>query len=241
MKEKDRKIEELREAAAQGDVQAQAALGTFLVSEEGCPSGREEGVKWLLTAAQGGNVTAMFNLGIVFEKGLGTRESPDEAALWLWQAAERGDEGARMKLGIMLVKGTGFSPGSPAVRAIEASARRGNPHAQSFFAKLLSDGVGMNPDDLEAERWFRSAASQGEASAIFHLGEMMAQSRVMETSEEELSGWFFELGKVFLAEGDLVKALDCLVSIKKIDPRHFLAQRLEEEIEEANRSRMDPG
>jgi len=238
MKDKNQTPEKLREAAAQGDVQAQTVLGTFLVSGEGGPSGQEEGVKWLLTAAQGGDVTAMFNLGIAFEKGLGTRKNAEEAALWFWQAAERGDAGARLKLGTMLLKGTGFSPGSPTVRAIEASAQRGNPNGQSFFAKLLLDGIGMDPDDREAERWFRRGASQGEASAVFHLGEMMAQSRVMETSEEELSGWFFELGRSFLSEGDLVKALDCLVSIKKIDPRHFLAQRLEEEIEEANRNRM---
>ncbi len=241
MSEKDRKLEELREAAAQGDIHAQSALGTFLVSENGDPSGCEEGMKWLLTAAQGGDVAAMFNLGIVFEKGIGTRKNPDEAVLWFWQAAERGDEGARLKLGIMFIKNTGFSQTSPALRAIEASARRGNPYGQSFFARLLLDGVGMDSDDREAEEWFRRAASKGEASAIFHLGEMMAQGRVIETSEEELSGWFFELGKFFLGKGDLVKALDCLVSIKKIDPRHFLAQRLEEEIEEANRSRMNPG
>ena len=236
----DKGLEALREAAAEGDVQAQASLGTFLVSSKGDQGAREEGVKWLLAAAQAEDVTAMFNLGIVFEKGLGTRRNMDEAALWFWHAAERGDSGARVKLGSLFLKGEGFSPGSPAVEAIEASARRGDPYSQSFFARLFLDGVGVDPDDQEAERWFRRAADQGEAGAVFHLGEMMAQGRVMETSEEEMAAMLFELGRSFLSGGDLVKALDCLVSIKRFDPRHFLAQRLEDQIEQANRRRMDP-
>lgn len=241
MKDRGRELEKLREAAAKGDVEAQAALGTFLVSREGDPPGREEGVKWLLAAAQGEDITAMFNLGVAFEKGLGTDRNLDEATLWFWQAAERGDSGARLKLGTLLLKGMGFSEGSSTVRAIEAAARRGNPYGQSFFGKLYLDGVGMRLDDMEAEKWFKNAADQGEASAVFHLGEMMAQGRARETSEEEMATRFFELGRFFLSLGDLVKALDCLVWIKRLDPRHFLAQQLEGEIEEANRSRMDRG
>jgi len=50
--------------------------------------------------------------------------------------------------------------------------------------------------------------------------------------------WFFGLGRSYLITGDMVKAFDCLVSIKRIDPGNFLAQRLEDEIEKTNQDRM---
>ena len=69
----------------------------------------------------------------------------------------------------------------------------------------------------------------------------MAQGRVLETSLEEVASLTFDLGMSFLTQGDFVKALDCVVSIRRLEPRYFLADRLEEEIERANRSRMGPG
>jgi hypothetical protein len=69
---------------------------------------------------------------------------------------------------------------------------------------------------------------------------MMAQGLVMQTSGDQIAAMFFELGKTFISGGDLVKALDCLASIRTLDPGHYLARDLEERIEGANRKRMDP-
>jgi TPR repeat protein len=238
MDERKKKFEALKEAAMAGDVKAQVVLGTILASGEGLEQNLEEAFVWLRQAAEQGDMTAMFNLGIMYEKGLGTRQDINEGTLWFWQAAEQGDTGAKMKLGTMLIQGHGFSSNSPVVKAIEASAERGHPYAQSFFAKLHLDGIGVDQNDASAEKWFRLAADQGDESAIFNLGEMMVEGRTMGTSENEIASWFFGLGRSYLDAGDLVKAFDCLVSIKRIDPGHFLAQRLEDEIEKTNQSRM---
>ena len=85
-----------------------------------------------------------------------------------------------------------------------------------------------------AEKWFRLAAAQGDESAIFNLGEMMADGMTVLTPEEELTQWFFDLGMKLLQAGDLVKAFDCLVGIKRIDPESFVAKRLEDDIDRAN-------
>lgn len=238
MDERQKEIESLREAARTGDIEAQVTLGTVLATGEGGIKEQKEAVSWLRRAAASGDTTAMFNLGIVHEKGLGTAADRVEAALWFWQAAERGDTGARIKLGTMLIKGQGFAPGSPVVRAVEASVEAGNPYAQSFMARLHLDGIGVVQDDTAAEELFRLAARQGDESAIFHLGEMMVEGRSVQTSVDEIADWFFTLGRANLVKGDIVRAFDCLVSIKRIDPGHFLAQRLEEEIEKANKDRM---
>jgi TPR repeat protein len=227
-------LEELKKAAEAGDPEAQSQWGLFLATGDHVPQDVEQALAWLRKAARQGEVTAMFNLGVILERGLGGVPGPDEAALWYWQAAELGDTQAKMKLGTMLIKGLGFAPGSAVVHAIEASAEKGHPYAQSFYAKLLLEGVGREPDNEGAEKWFRLAAAQGDESAIFNLGEMAAQGMTILTPEEELSQWFFDLGIKYLKAGDLVKSFDCLVGIKRIDPESFLSQRLEDDIERAN-------
>ena len=234
MSEIEKHIAELKKAAEAGDPEAQSQWGLLLATGEHVPQDIEEALSWLRQAAQQGEITAMFNLGIILEKGLDFEPDPDEAALWYWQAAELGDNQARMKLGTMLLKGLGFTQGSLTVQAIESSAEKGHPYAQSFFAKLHLDGVGVEPDSEVAEKWFRLSAAQGDESAIFNLGEMMADGMTVLTPEEELTQWFFDLGMKLLQAGDLVKAFDCLVGIKRIDPASFVAKRLEDDIERAN-------
>jgi len=230
-------IEELIKAAEAGDPEAQSQWGVLLATGESVPRDVREGLSWLRRAAQQGEITAMFNLGIILEKGLGCEPDPSEAALWYWQAAELGDRQARMKLGTMLIKGAGFTSGAPVIQAIKASAEKGYAYAQAFYAKVHLDGAGVDPDSQEAERWFRLAAAQGDESAIFNLGEMMADGMTILTPEEELAQWFFDLGMNRLQAGDLVKAFDCLVGIKRIDPESFLSQRLEDDIERANQQK----
>jgi len=240
MSETEDHIAQLKKAAESGDAEAQSQWGLLLATGEHVPQDVEEALSWLRRAAQQGEVTAMFNLGIILENGLGCEADPDEAVLWYWQAAELDDTQAKMKLGTMLLKGMGFTAGSSAFQAIEASAEKGHPYAQSFYAKLHLDGVGVEPNSEIAERWFLLSAAQGDESAIFNLGEMMADGMTILTQEEELCQRFFDLGMKYLQTGDLVKAFDCLVGVKRIDPESFLSQRLEDDIDRANQAQQRP-
>jgi len=229
-------LSKLREDADQGDAQAQGQLGTMLVLGEVVTQDLDEALKWLKLAADQNDIASMFNLGIVYEQGLGVTVDPDEAGLWYWKAAEKGDAGAKMKLGTMLIKGVGFTPGSQVEQSVKASAEKGVPYAQAFLGKLYLEGIGVDQNDPGAEGWFRKAAEQGDESALFNLGEMMSENRTVEISEDEVTQWFYDFGMGFLRDGNVVKAFDCLVSIKRIIPDHFLAQRLESEIDRHNES-----
>ena len=233
-KKEPEELASLRKNAQQGDAQAQGILGTMLALGEVVDQDLEEAFKWLKLAAEQKDVASMFNLGIIHEQGLGVPVDPDEAGLWYWQAAEAGDPGAKVKLGTMLIKGVGFTPGSPVVASITASAEKKVPYAQAFLGKLFLEGIGVEPDDSQAELWFRKAAEMGDESALFNLGEMMSEGRTSVTSEDEVAQWFYDLGAGFLRDGNVVKAFDCMVSIKRIVPDHFLAQRLENEIDRHN-------
>ena len=231
-------IQELKIAAEAGDPEAQAQWGLLLATGDGVEQDVEGGLDWMRKAGQQGDITAMFNIGVILENGLDCDPDMDEAALWFWQAAEAGDSQAKMRLGAMLIKGRGFSAKSPVISVIKASAEKGHPYAQAFYAKLYLDGAGVEPDNETAEKWFRLAATQGDESAIVNLGEMMALGQTVLTPEEELCQWFFDLGMKYLQLGNIVKAFDCLVGIKRIDPDSFLAQRLEDDVERANQSQL---
>jgi TPR repeat protein len=231
-------LAELKKAAEGGNAEAQGQLGTILAMGEGVEQDLPEAHRWLNMAAEGGDLTAMFNLGIMYEKGLGAEADLGQACLWFWLAAEAGDTGAKMKLGTMIIMGQGFAPDSPAVQAIEASADKGIPYAQSFLGKLYLDGVGLEQNDAEAEKWFARAAEQGDESGIFNIGEMIALGHNVDITDDTVAKWFYDLAGSFLMKRDVVKAFDCLVSIKRIDPDHFLAKRLEDEIERENESQQ---
>ena len=235
VQEKD-PLAELIKAAEAGDPEAMSQLGTVLATADEKHRDLEGARRWLRAASEAGDLNAMFNLGVLYEKGLGVQADLSEAALWFWQAAEQGDSGARIKLGTMLIRGQGFATGSPVIQSVKASAEGGRPYAQTFLGKMFLDGVGLDQDDAQAESWFRKAAEQGDEGAAFNLVEMMTEGRTSETSEEELAAIFFDLGMAQLKNGNSVRAFDCLVSIKRISPRHFLAQRLENEIERANKA-----
>ncbi len=233
-------LEELRRAADEGDSDAQSQLGTMLAAGEGVEQDPEEALSWLTKAAEQGNLTAVFNLGIIYEKGIGVTQDDNEAVFWFWQAAEKEDVGARMKLGTMLLKDLGFSDDSRATQAITASAESGLAYAQAFLGKLYLEGVGFDQDFKSAEKWLRSAAAQGDEGGIFNLAEMMVEDRTSMTSEDEAAQWFYDLGQKMLAEGNMVKAFDCLVSIKRLNPENFLARRLEDDIERASETPQPP-
>jgi len=234
---KSEELKLLRKAAEDGNPEAQGQLGTLLALGEVVPQDLDEALKWLKNAAELGDLTAMFNLGIIYEQGLGVPCDLEEAGLWFWKAAEHGDTGAKMKLGTMLLRKTGFSPGSRVLDAIRSSAEEEFPYAQTFLGKIYMDGVGLEQDDAKAEYWFRKAVRQGDEGAMFNLGEMAAIARTTETTEDEVAQWFYEFGMTCLKNRNVVKAFDCLVSIKRVVPEHFLSQRLEAEIDRENQTK----
>ena len=49
---------------------------------------------------------------------------------------------------------------------------------------------GVAQSDVEAARWFRKAADQGDAEAQCHLGDMFAEGRGEAQNDEEAARWY---------------------------------------------------
>jgi TPR repeat protein len=89
----------IREAAEQGDAEAQWELGRRYEHGTGVDQDQTEAVKWYRKAAEQGHVLAQFFLGICYHYGLGVEQDKTEAVKWYRKVAEQGDALAKFYLG----------------------------------------------------------------------------------------------------------------------------------------------
>ena len=98
---------DLRQAADQGDVEAQNHLGLMYAYGEGVPQDDAEAAKWWRKAADNGFPVAQYNLAMGYASGDGVTRDHAEAVKWFRMAAEQGDAQAQSKLSVMLEYGMG--------------------------------------------------------------------------------------------------------------------------------------
>jgi len=92
-------VKRLREAAEQGDAEAQYRFGLSLANEKGVKKNEAEAVKWWRKAAEQGFAEAQYQLGESLAKGKGTKKNRTEAVKWFRKAAEQGFAEAQYSLG----------------------------------------------------------------------------------------------------------------------------------------------
>jgi hypothetical protein len=108
----DEFIDEMKESAKQGNVQAQYNLGMMYKgdinhSSYDSPKNYKEAIKWLTKVAEQGNVNGQVNLASMYEDGQGTPQNYEQAIKWYTKAAEKGYAAAQFDLGLMYAKGDG--------------------------------------------------------------------------------------------------------------------------------------
>lgn len=79
-----------REAADQGDAEAQMHLGYLYEQGLGVERDLEQAVSLYRRAAQAGLADAQYQLGLMYELGIGVESDPDEAQAWYLRAVEQG-------------------------------------------------------------------------------------------------------------------------------------------------------
>lgn len=96
-----------RQAAEQGNADAQILLGNMHASGQGVPRDYAEAAKWYRRAAEQGNADAQYNLGMMYANGQGVPRDSSEAAKWCRNAADQGHGDAQYDLGVMYDEGQG--------------------------------------------------------------------------------------------------------------------------------------
>lgn len=155
------RIDAIRQAAEQGDAQAQFDLGHMTARGEGVTGDKAEGARWLRKAGEQGHVDAQFLLAGLYLMGDGVAQSAPEGVEWLDRAASQGHADAQYLLGLMREDGDGcdIDP-TDAVRWYGQAANQDHAGAQYRLAQMKEHGVGCEINLTEAFKWYRRAALQ---------------------------------------------------------------------------------
>lgn len=129
-----------REAAEQGDAEAQNNLGTCYATGEGAAQSYEEAVKWWRKAAEQGDLLAQCNLGMCYLNGEGVRRSDKEAVKWLRKAAEQGDAQAQRALGACYAYGRGVKRSREQAKVwLRKAVEQGDREARGLLLELQAN------------------------------------------------------------------------------------------------------
>ncbi len=151
----------LKQAAANGNAQAQRQLGEAYASGRGGAPNYKEAAVWLTKAAEQGDASAQYGLAQLYEAGQGVKQNDVEALAWYRKAAEQGHAGAQYGLAVLYA----FGRGTP-VKDAEAAqwylkaAEQGEPLAQFNIGQRYQLGRGVPKDPVEACKWLSLAADQ---------------------------------------------------------------------------------
>ena len=84
-----------RQAAAMGNVTAEANIGFLYAKGYGVPQDYAQSVHWYLMAAEKGQPEAQHNLALKYWNGLGVAKDPTQARYWMQKSAAAGDQDAQ--------------------------------------------------------------------------------------------------------------------------------------------------
>ncbi|KAG0221303.1 hypothetical protein BGW41_006953 [Actinomortierella wolfii] len=179
-----------REAAYNGDAQAQALLGFHYGTGRGVEQDDYQAFYWYYMAAKQGNVIGEYNVGCMYDERRSIlkeiHQNGDitdnngscldydmEAARWYTLAAEKGFASALVNLGMIYDDGRGVPQDkNRAVSLYSKAALLGNATGQNNLAWMYDLGQVVGQDDRQALHWFRHSADNGHSSAQFCVGSM---------------------------------------------------------------------
>lgn len=182
-------------SAAEGNPNAQNALGVMYLNGQGVTKDDAEAVRWFRLAAEQGHPRAQTNLGSSYANGRGVLRDDAQAFEWFRLAADQGNASAQNNLGNMYGNGRGVvKDEGQAAMWYQRSAAQGNPFGQANLGNVYSSGRGATKDPTLSYMWytlaikglsgeFRERAVKGREKVSAELtseqiasGEQMAQN-----------------------------------------------------------------
>ena len=189
-------FEAMRQAAEEGDPQAQCYLGVCFQNGQGVAQDFQEAVKWYRRAAEQDDPVAQCYLAVCYLHGTGVPQELGEAAKWLREAAEQSDPAAQFNLGMLYETGQGVPQNYvEAVKWYREAAERGYPAAQFNLGVFYETGQVVPQDYVEAAKWYRAAAEQECAPAQCNLGLCYQTGRGVEQNRREAVKWFIRAAR----------------------------------------------
>lgn len=156
------------QAAAQGDLDAQALLGQLLLEGHGIARDHRLAVRWFRIAAARGHALACNMLGRCLEHGWGCTADAAEAARHYRAAAAAGLDWGLYNLANLLATGRGVARDEPAAFALYLQAARlGHAQSMNLVGRHYEQGRGVPRDLAAAHAWYRRSAEAGDFRGQF--------------------------------------------------------------------------
>ena len=215
-----RKLEAVRQAAEQGDAEAQYQFAEHCFWGTDMEEDEEEAAKWFRKAAEQGHARAQSQLGLCYCDGMGVEEDDAEAVKWWRKAAEQDDQFALYRLGECYLDGIGVDMDWDKARECfrRAAEIKDEEDQIQYFAsesqKMLDAILAYEKDlpaaeqgdaeaqiavakffagrnhDEEAFEWYRRAAEQGHPEAQYELARCYDFGSGVEEDEAETFNWY---------------------------------------------------
>jgi TPR repeat protein len=162
-------------AADKNYVPAKHALGDCYLDGKGVPKNEAKGLNLLREAAVAKDHGAMTRLGAYLARYDSARppgarkEDLQEAFNLLSESSGMGDLDSLLNLGVMYMNG--LVPGSQGPDSKKGAtlfaegARKGHVVCMFDYGQCLEKGIGIKPNQIEAQKWFRKAAGLGNLQA----------------------------------------------------------------------------
>ena len=167
----------LKEAASQGDTNAQWKLGMlYLLGIGTCSRSEEQAVYWLNLSASQGVAQAQFEMGTMYLSGIGSvQKSDEEAGKWFSLSADKGYPQALFQMGVIYLNGQcGFKQSDElAAKFLVLAAAKGIPEALFNLGILYEHGRGVQRSLSYAKHIYEIANGLGISEAKTRLDHVL--------------------------------------------------------------------
>jgi len=158
--------EQLRQAAAAGDPNAEFIIASRYLDGRSISQDLAKAAEWFGRAAEKGLAPAQYRLATLYERGRGVEQSREAARSWYLRAAGKGNVKSMHNLAVLYADSQQATPQFDlAARWFRAAAERGLKDSQYNLAVLNERGLGTVANVEEAYVWYMLAAKQGDTEA----------------------------------------------------------------------------
>lgn len=153
----------LQKSADAGNTLAQFNLAQLFVQHDRGPEGLTKALPYYDKAATTGLPDAQYALAQIYASGVaGKKKDMAEARRYLTLAARQGYDTAQLDLGTWLVEGRGGPRDTKSGFSwLKRAAEGGNVAAMNRLAKLYMNGIGTDPNTIDAAAWYFLARRAG--------------------------------------------------------------------------------
>jgi TPR repeat protein len=164
-----------QKAAAQGNADAQIAIGHLYANGRGVTRDPGQAMQWYQKAAAQGNAEAQYHMGTFYELGLlGVTQDYGQAMQWFQKAAAQGHALALREIGQFYADGRGVTQDyGQAVQWYRKAAAQGDALALNQIGSCYEAGLGgVTQDYGQAMQWYLKAAAHGDLMAPGSIGRL---------------------------------------------------------------------